>query len=208
MVLIAVLAGCSAAPGASTDRRPGSTPLPEPGIVTDASPSPTAERTEDPPPRAETTAALDASPPERVRIDALGVDQEIIPLGKATDGSMEVPQAAEPVGWYQYSPTPGQTGPSVLAGHLTWNGVDGIFRNLDTLVVGDPIEVIRADGSTARFAVSRVEQYGKDRFPTARVYGNTEGPELRLITCAGDYDPESRGFSDNVVVYARMLPPS
>jgi hypothetical protein len=36
------------------------------------------------------------------------------------------------------------------------------------------------------------------------VYANTPGPQLRLITCAGDYNPGSHDYSDNVVVYATM----
>jgi hypothetical protein len=34
------------------------------------------------------------------------------------------------------------------------------------------------------------------------VYGDADAPVLVLVTCGGDYDPE-RGYSDNVLVYAR-----
>ncbi len=66
------------------------------------------------------------------------------------------------------------------------------------------IEVGREDGSTVRFAVKRAEQYGKDNFPTLEVYGNTDGAELRLITCDG-FDPATGTFDDNFVVYAALL---
>ena len=45
--------------------------------------------------------------------------------------------------------------------------------------------------------------YSKDNFPTLEVYGNTAGPELRLITCDG-YDPATGLFDDNYVVYAKL----
>jgi hypothetical protein len=65
------------------------------------------------------------------------------------------------------------------------------------------VEVGRQDGSTVEFTVERAEQYGKDSFPTLEVYGNTAGPELRLITCDG-FDPATGTFDDNYVVYAAM----
>jgi len=38
-----------------------------------------------------------------------------------------------------------------------------------------------------------------------RVYGNTQGSELRLITCGGEFDPDNNYYSDNVVVYAELV---
>ena len=96
-------------------------------------------------------------------------------------------------------------GPAVLLGHVNaTDGGPGVFAGLRGLVPGDRIEVLREDGSTAVFAVERGEQYAKDAFPTLSVYGNTEGPELRLITCDG-YDPATGEFDDNYVVYAQLV---
>jgi hypothetical protein len=49
-----------------------------------------------------------------------------------------------------------------------------------------------------------MQRHPKSEFPTQRVYGNTETPELRLITCGGAFDEASGNYLDNVVVYARM----
>ncbi|MFE7631925.1 sortase domain-bontaining protein [Kocuria sp. NPDC057446] len=96
----------------------------------------------------------------------------------------------------------GEVGPAVLLGHVNaTDGGPGVLAGPRGLDPGDTIEVDRADGSTAVFAVERGEQYGKDAFPALTVYGNTEGPELRLITCDGD-DPATGEFDDNYVVYA------
>ena len=62
--------------------------------------------------------------------------------------------------------------------------------------------VDRADGTTLRFAVTRVERHAKDDFPTEEVYGPTTGPELRLITCGGAFDRAAGSYLDNVVVWA------
>ena len=46
------------------------------------------------------------------------------------------------------------------------------------------------------------QSHPKNAFPTASVYGPSPGPELRLITCSGDFDRRSRHYLDNVVVTA------
>lgn len=52
-----------------------------------------------------------------------------------------------------------------------------------------------------------MSQHSKDAFPTADVYGNTDAPVLRLITCEGDFDERARSYSDNVIVWAEYLGP-
>jgi hypothetical protein len=49
-----------------------------------------------------------------------------------------------------------------------------------------------------------VQQYPKDAFSTAEVYGPTAGAELRLITCGGAFDRTQRSYVDKVVVYAHL----
>jgi sortase (surface protein transpeptidase) len=154
---------------------------------------------------APTSAALSASRPERLRIPAIDVDARgVIDLGLQADGSMEVPPDATTVGWYSKSPTPGEPGPAVLAAHVNWKQRKGAFADLKALDPGDEVLVDRADGTSARFRVERVEQYPKDRFPTRTVYGDVPGPELRLITCGGELDRAAHSYRDNIVVYARL----
>ncbi|CAN5769296.1 hypothetical protein BH23ACT2_BH23ACT2_21190 [soil metagenome] len=63
----------------------------------------------------------------------------------------------------------------------------------------------RADGQTAVFALTRIEQYPKDSFPTIEVYGDTAGAALRLITCGGSFDEDTGHHRDNVVAYADLV---
>lgn len=153
--------------------------------------------------------ALPRSKPVRLRIPAIGVDSaRLVELGLGADGRIAVPHGPEPVGWFTGSPAPGQDGPSVLLAHVTWNGRRGTFFRLGQLTPGDQVSVTRADGAVVRYRVYRVATFPKSRFPTAVVYGNTPGPELRLITCGGDYRPgTAEPYPDNVVVFARALPP-
>ena len=147
--------------------------------------------------------SLTPSPPTAVRIPAIDVDSPLIGLGLDDDGAMEVPQGPDPAGWYTGGPTPGALGPSVIAGHVTWNGKDGVFRRLESLNRGDRVEVDRSDGRTAIFEVTRVEEYDKTRFPTDEVYGIADSAVLRLITCGGVFDGDR--YSSNVVAYAKLV---
>jgi hypothetical protein len=155
---------------------------------------------EPPPP-----VTLARSEPVRVAIPALGVSTQVLPLGLADDGAMEGPRGASPAGWFDRSPTPGELGPAVLAGHVDWAGEPGAFAGLRTLAAGDQVLVDRADGSTATFVVDRVAEYAKDEFPTGSVYGDIAEAGLRLITCGGDFDEDAAGYRDNVVVYASLV---
>lgn len=152
-------------------------------------------------------AALARSEPVTLEIPAIGVRTDLLKLGLRENGSLEVPQDSgngAPASWYNGSPTPGERGPSVILGHVNSpNGRGGVFADLRKLVPGMDIAVSRADGSTAVFTVDRGALYGKDSFPTLEVYGNTSGPELRLITCDG-YDPATGLFDDNYVIYAKL----
>jgi hypothetical protein len=145
---------------------------------------------------------LPPSTPVRVQIPALGVTSRVMELGLERDGSMEVPPGAYPVGWYDGSPTPGQLGPAILAGHVDWDGEPGAFYGLRELLPGDTVVIDRADGTAATFRVDRVEEHSKDDFPTEQVYGDIDHAGLRLITCGGAFNEDTGDYLDNVIVFA------
>ncbi|MDJ0362558.1 class F sortase [Rhodococcus sp. H29-C3] len=149
-------------------------------------------------------APLSASTPVRIEIPAIGVDSDLIGLGLQADGTMEVPSGGFPGGWYNGSPTPGEMGPSIVAGHVDWGGDPGIFYRLRELNSGDSVIVSRQDDSVLTFTVSDIEQYPKAEFPTASVYGDIDYAGLRLITCGGAFDSDAASYDDNIVVYAAL----
>ncbi|WP_340685944.1 class F sortase [Amycolatopsis coloradensis] len=155
-------------------------------------------------------SAVEAPPlaparPSRLEIPAIGVRTgEIIDLGLAGDGTLEVPHDAITTGWFTGGPAPGEIGPAVLAGHVDYKKVPGVFVRLKELKIGDEALVHREDGITAVFTVYAVERHPKASFPTEKVYGDTTGPELRLITCGGDFDSSTGNYLDNVVAFAKL----
>ena len=151
-----------------------------------------------------TGLVLPASDPVAVSIPKLGVKSRLVSLGLEDDGEMEVPKDPARAGWFVRGATPGQLGPAVIAGHVTWDGAPAVFHRLGTMRRGDQVTVTREDGRTATFTVTRVDQFSKSRFPSREVYGQIDHAGLRLITCGGTYDAARRTYLDNVVVFARL----
>jgi sortase (surface protein transpeptidase) len=150
---------------------------------------------------ASTTEAFDIKP-AFVEIERVGVTSSLIPLSLRTDGTLQVPTVASQAGWFSEGVVPGETGPAVIVGHVDSYLGSAVFGRLRELKPDDVIRVVMNDGSTLSFSVRRIDQYPKDIFPTSLVYGKTDRAELRLVTCAGQFDKSARSYSDNIVVYA------
>lgn len=148
------------------------------------------------------TLPLDASAPTGIEIPAIGVTRDsIMSLGYNEDLSLQVPPDAATVGWFSRGAAPGSQGPAVFASHINYSGKKGGFADIGQLAAGDQILVHRADATSVVFVVDRVERAPKKAFPTAEVYGPTTGSEIRLITCGGTFDPSTRNYEDNVIVF-------
>ncbi len=158
---------------------------------------------------AATEAAFERPPPDRptkVRIASIGVDATIIDLGLNPDRTLEVPEDIRLTGWWTGRSVPGEDGPSIVVGHIDSAAQGaGVFFRLRELDVGDVIHVERSDGSIAEFRVTETELVLKDEFPTEKVYGSTEGSQLRLITCGGSFDRSAGSYLGNLIVYAEHV---
>lgn len=126
------------------------------------------------------------------------------PLGVQADGSIEVPKGYTEVGWYKFGPTPGEVGPAVILGHVDSYQGPAVFFLLGQLEIGDEINILRADGSTAAFVVTELERNKQVAFPTEKVYGNIDHAGLRLVTCSGTFNKGVQRYSHNLVVYAKL----
>lgn len=150
--------------------------------------------------------SMEKSVPVSLDIPKIRAKSTLISLGLAPDGSVALPPVSTPMqaSWFNGGPTPGEIGPSVIFGHVDGDRQPGIFFHLHELTKGDLIFVHRADGSTATFEVTKVEEIPKDTFPTDAVYGNTSDAELRLITCGGSFDSSAHSYEDNIIVFAAL----
>ncbi|MEU6645201.1 class F sortase [Saccharomonospora sp. NPDC046836] len=175
--------------------------------LTGCSSSATPESASAPPTSVPVTKPYDKLRPTQVKIPKIDAESSLISVAVTKDGAIAVPSAKNPMqaAWYRLSPVPGEVGPAILLGHVDGNKQPGIFYKLHELVEGDEILVERSDGEELTFVVERSVQVPKDEFPTEAVYGNTDKPQLRLITCGGVFDRAEHSYTDNVVVYANLV---
>ena len=142
--------------------------------------------------------------PIRVTIPKIRVTSSLKRLGKERDGAIQTPRPWGVAGWYALGPRPGEPGSAVILGHVDSTSGPAVFYRLRELRQGDQVQVTRKDGSSVRFVVTRTEQYLKTRFPTEDVYFPTLTPELRLVTCGGEFDYSIRHYRSNVIVFASL----
>lgn len=153
-----------------------------------------------------TGPTLERSLPQRLIIPSLNLDTVFTDaLGLTDSGEIQVPDSYEGVGWYQFGPTPGEAGPAVVLGHVDSETGPAIFFSLGQLAIGAEIIIERADGSTAKFAVTELERPSQSAFPTTKVYGDIDHAGLRLITCSGIFVRGQDRYTHNLVVYARLI---
>jgi hypothetical protein len=209
----AMVAGVALFVGAP-DGAPARAPLPvaaaapSVGVASAAAPSASAAHPAPAPAKAAPTAqAMPASAPTRLRIKAIGVDAPFTGLTlDPASGALNPPPVDNKnlVGWYQDGVSPGENGTAVVVGHVDTTTGPAVFLLLSSLKPGSAVDITRADGSTATFAVDSVQAFAKDAFPDQQVYGQAADPELRLITCGGAYDKTRKDYTDNVVVFAHL----
>jgi hypothetical protein len=143
---------------------------------------------------------LNSDGPTTISIPAIGVHARIVAVGLQADGAMQVPDPDQ-VGWYRLGPRPGEGGPAVLIGHVSYRR-PAVFYHLQELRPGDEILIGQRGGVTTRFLVGRLEQHPKTALPTNRIWTKAKRPLLRLITCGGSLDRNTGHYRDNVIVYA------
>src|SRR5262245_26939300 len=128
--------------------------------------------------------------PARLLVPSIGVDAPIVELGLEPDGAMISPAGPDPVGWYSFSPTPGNAGNAVLAGHRDWyTGVVGVFWRLGELGQGSGLTIVLEDGTRLDYVVDLSALIGPGEVPIEDVVGQTRDEMITLITCEGSFDP-------------------
>ncbi|MGH9073538.1 MAG: class F sortase [Acidimicrobiales bacterium] len=185
----------------TTPSERGAVPGPPASTTTTASPSPPTTAVQGP--------VLPRSQPVSIDIPAIDVQSKLQYLGLNANGTIQVPQPGplyNEAAWYEYSPTPGQVGPSVIEGHID-SAAEGpsVFFHLGALKPGEDVDVTLADRTVAVFRITGVREYPKASFPRFTVYGNTDYAALRLLTCGGQFDSTTHHYLSNIVVFASLV---
>lgn len=146
------------------------------------------------------------SPPVKIEIPALSIDQDLVGLRvDRADGTLTPPSEWSDIGWWSAGPAPGAPGAAVIAGHLDSETGPAVFAGLGSLKDGAKVVIDRADGSVAIYAVYKSEYFDRSHFPSDVVYRETGPTELHLVTCTGRYDHAAHEYSQNYVVFAKLV---
>ena len=147
-------------------------------------------------------APVAVAAPVRVALPDLDIDGAVIRTGVNPAGELDVPPDARTLVWYEFGPTPGAPGSAVIAGHLNWKGVEGIFADLAGTPVGATFSVDYDDGTQRSFVVRSVELVDKPAVAVNGVFARDGESVLRLVTCGGEFDSSTRHYRSNVIVTA------
>lgn len=149
--------------------------------------------------------AVARSVPLTLSIPAINLTVSLSELGLNANHTIQVPTDFQEPGWYEYGPSPGQLGSSVILGHVDSYQGPAVFFRLRTLAPGDRVNVTLADGVITHFVVRQVAMYLKANFPTVEVYGPHGYSALQLVTCGGVFDSQTGHYLSNVVVYTSLV---
>ncbi|WP_175470225.1 class F sortase [Curtobacterium sp. MCBA15_001] len=196
------LAGCS-----SAARVPGEHPLPT-AVTGTPTPVPSAFSSAVP----ERSAALPTdvsptTPPVRITVAGLPIDQPVRPEGVDGTGAMSLPADPATAGWWRFGPGPTSTaGSTVIAAHVDAVGYGiGPFAHLVDVPAGTVVTVTDADGTATHYAVTSVDLVQKTGVPWASVFDQDGPRRLVLVTCGGTFDQATHHYGSNLVVTATPL---
>jgi LPXTG-site transpeptidase (sortase) family protein len=143
--------------------------------------------------------------PERIDLPG-GVYTAVVPV--ATVGNeLVVPEDPTKVGWWDGSSYVGDPyGSTVIAGHVdAFDRGVGFFFRLWNIKVGERV-VLSAGDVRQAYKITKVREVPRtDLVDDAEAFDIGGPPRLVLITCAGEFRPDRRGYSRNLIVVARPV---
>ncbi|WP_079505019.1 class F sortase [Mesobacillus jeotgali] len=143
--------------------------------------------------------------PASIEIPAINVKTKIEEVATLRDGRMDVPKNPDNVGWYEPGTLPGAPGNAVLAGHVDDLTSPAVFYDLHKLKKGDKIMVTGTKGQTLTFEVYDQKTFPRLDAPIEDIFGFSFASTLNLITCSGDYDPETTERAERTVIYTKLV---
>jgi hypothetical protein len=158
---------------------------------------------------------------DRFSIPRFGVDAPLSFRVVGEDGRLEDPDGSDDVSYYNFSTWPGYGGGPGIGGNAVFAGhVDSGFapcRNgtvpppcaavlwdLNKIVQGDEITVTIA-GETYRYGVISNEAVSEDA-EWAPIFASGQQETLTVITCGGDFNPQTHNYDKRQVVTAVRMP--
>lgn len=145
--------------------------------------------------------------PVRIILPSIGASGCIETVGVDPKNAISAPDNIYVAGWYIKSKPPGETGLSIIDGHISGRyKVDGIFEHLSKLKTNDKFTVTLASGKVLNYSVVNVESVPLER--TIPVLMSQEADitsQLNLITCGGRYDKATKLYDHRIITRSKLI---
>ena len=146
-----------------------------------------------------------ADHPRRIIMDRLEINGFVQPVGVDQHGAIAVSSNIHIAGWFVDRAAPGESGLSIIDGHVRGWTSSGVFERLNEMVPGDRFQVEMGDLSIREFEVMESRTVSAPDADTALFERSVEG-QLNLITCTGPYNEKIDGYEQRQIIYARFAP--
>lgn len=146
--------------------------------------------------------------PKKITIKSIGVDAYIQNVGVDQNNEVAVPNNIHIAGWFNQSARPGESGYSVIDGHI--DGVTqrtGVFAKLPDVSEGAEIVIEFGNGTQKVFRVFEVTELSANDAP-ARLFSispDKNQRQLNLITCVGNYDKKTKRYDKRYIVASELV---
>lgn len=148
-----------------------------------------------------------ADEPRILKIDSLGINARIRPMGVNSISAIQAPVNIYDSGWYTASSKPGGYGAMFIDGHASGATRKGLFAYLDTLKEGNAVSVERGDGQVFNYKVVHVETVSKDAVDMNKALRSYDGVKegLNLMTCSGTWINNEKTLDKRTIVYTERV---
>jgi LPXTG-site transpeptidase (sortase) family protein len=144
--------------------------------------------------------------PKVLTISKLGIHATVDPVSTTAAGAMGVPENIWNAGWYSGSAKPGQPGAVFMDGHAS-STRGALFGNLDSLVIGDEMQVERADGRVISYKVAKVSVLNRNDVNMIEAMQPLDSQKggLNIMSCVGQWVSAENTLENRVLIYAIQL---
>ncbi len=146
-----------------------------------------------------------ATDPKKIKISSIGVDAFVQNVGVDQNKQIAVPNNVHLAGWFVDSVIPGNTGLSIIDGHVDGaTQPNAVFRNLPKVKSGDTVDIEMGDGSIKTYEVFDIKTIKTEDAPSVLYSQDIKvSKQLNLITCIGTFDRTSHSYDQRVIVKAK-----
>jgi sortase (surface protein transpeptidase) len=145
---------------------------------------------------------VNADVPRTLTINKLSLTARVAQVGITYSGAIQTPSNSHDAGWYTSSAKPG-AGVMLIVGHVYGNTQPGLFANLDSISVGDIIQVQRGSGQIFNYKVIKKDAVQAEKLTIAQLLAPIVAgkPGLNLMTSTDGQKTAAGNPLDNLVVY-------